>query len=337
MKMVIKMGNIRIKYRYKFLNRSSNKSQTIEQERNLRKEIREFLQELASHNVSMKSLCMLKTSEKQRNVLLNLTLSLIKDTELMKEFIETKGISNYNLSRFCGLSTENIEKFRHYLYAYIILFSNENFANLRSTLDIGTDFDGDLGKSDQKLIRGVKLNEYATTNSVLSHKGEFVFLDTVASNSRQGQFVNGVESIVKPQRFKYFIVFSSILIVLFALMTLFYYRANKTIHLVNNAHVVLSYNGFNKLVGETGLNMSGQDLVRKAVFSNKNLDTSLYEIIETGIKTGIYPKNTVITINVTEGVFTKDNFNIDALTSLVRNNNIKIKINLNNDDYIIIK
>lgn len=333
------MGNIRTKYRYKFLNRASNKSQTKEEELSLRREIQEYRRELKNYDIDLAKLCKTKTNQSIRDRILNIALSLIKDDRFKDNLLNKEAISTYDISKSSGISTRNVKKYRNYITAYMVLFFNEDYAHLRSTLEIGTDFDNatsNIKQSNQK--KGIKLNEYATSNAVLTSDGEFLYLDSVASNTKQGQLVTGVESIVSPHRIKTFVVVSIILILAFIAASAYYYKVNKTIHILGTStHVEMSYNTFNRLIGENAYNINGQALVTNTAFSNRKLSTSIAEILDSGLSAGYFSQGSTITMNVTLGDFPKEVFQADVILNVIRKYGVTLKINLNNSNFLIIK
>ncbi|MFB0918687.1 MAG: hypothetical protein QMB63_06420 [Clostridiaceae bacterium] len=324
----------RAKIKYIFQKRQREDSLTTDDLRRLRKEIRSYLRDLKEFHIDLQRLCRKKVSYEDRNRILNIALTLINNEEVADEFVLSAKLPVSKTAKITGYSTSDIEKYKEYIAAYMILLGTDKHSFLSRYLTIGTNFDKkNLG---EYALSGIKLRDYGITSAVLTHQGNFKFLDTDKKNAGIGELVTGKDALIAPYKLRIFAVATMLAILGLIVFSLSFYRPSKTLFIMSEPKATFSYNSFERLIKYEGNNSAGKEVLNTTVFSDKKLDSSISEFIEESIKTKTISNGADITLIVLMGKFTPSDFNGKNLTDTVKKHNLTLRINLKDGNILLV-
>lgn len=101
-----------------------------------RKQINEIINELYDYKVLLKDLVVLEPSIKQRNIILNLALYIVRNLEILEKFQKDKELPIKELRRTTFISKSFVERWNDYLIAYIVIFANPYYKLVQDYLRI---------------------------------------------------------------------------------------------------------------------------------------------------------------------------------------------------------
>lgn len=324
----------RLKIKYVFSKHNGLLSLTNDDTRETRREIREYIEDLKVYGIELTSLCRQKFNIPDRNNILNIALNFIHDEDIVTKLMETRKLPILEIARLSGFKEEEIESYKDYIVAYMLLFGYQKYSNIVRHLSLGTSIDG-LSPGEEK-NKGLYLMDLGITSIVLTSQGDFRYLD-IKYDYSVGEMVTGKESIFSPEKVLrlVFVIASIISILLFS--GYMFYQPNKTLHLIaGGPHVEVAYNRIGRITSIKGMNSSGSKVVKNTVFSNKKIDTSLAELLDAGIKADLVDK-TDVSLVVLNGEFKEEDFKTNQLMDSLRKYGINLKINFKNGNALFLK
>ncbi len=321
-------------FRYIFKARNREHSYTAEERRRLRRDIREYLNDLTGYQVSLKKLCGLKVSYNDRNKILNLSLILINDPLIAQTLVETRQLPVVDAARITGSSHRYIEEFRDYIIAYMLLFGTEEHSFLSRQLSIASKLDGDHEPHDNEL--GFKLKDFGVTKAVLTPYGEFRFLDAARRETLVGDFITGTPAVLKPNRALMLLGGAGALTVLIIIFSFIFYQPVRSFTVMGEVEASFSFNRFGRLVDAQGFDRGGRSVLKNIVYSDRRLDSSLALFLDRAVKEEEIPQSSDLTVIVVEGEFSKEEFNGEELTKELSDNGLRLKVNLGSGEGFIV-
>lgn len=320
--------------RYIFQKRHRDEHLTTEDLRRLRKEIRSLLSDLREFNIDLQSICRKKMSYEERNRILNIALTLINNEEVADEFVLGAKLPVSKIARLTGYPISEIDKYKDYIAIYMLLFGTDKHTFLSRYLTIGTVLDSKTRGEDR--LSGIKIRDYGITSVILTHQGEFKFLDTDPKGAGVGELVRGRDALITPFKLRIFALLSTALLIALLFFSFSFYRPAKTLFVMTNSKATFSYNGFQRLIKSEGNNASGKEILAATVFSDKKIDTSISEFLEESIKQKSIQPGSDVTLIVLTGKFDSDDFNGRFLMQTIKKHQLTLRINMKDGNILIV-
>lgn len=321
--------------RYVFQKRTKDYVYSEENRRRMRQDIRNFLNDLADYNISLRKLCETAVSYEDRNLILNLSLVLINNPAIAQALVETRVLPTLPVARDTGFPHRFIEEHRDYIVAFMLLLGTEKHSFLARQLSIGTKLDGSQKPEQNNL--GVKLKDFGVTSAVLTPYGEFRFLDPARKNAFVGDFITGSRAVVRPGRAMWLGAGAAALVILFVIFSYVFYQPVRSFTVMGEVEASFSFNRFGRLIEAQGHNSGGRRVVADLVYSDKKLDTSLANFLDQAVKSDRLKPASELTLIVVHGEFGDDDFHGEALTRELTEHDLRLKVNKGNGEGFILK
>lgn len=310
--------------RYIFRSRDRQMTLTAEDFRNLRREIRLYVKELAEFNISLTGLCESRETAEDRNRCLNIALQLINQPKLSQELVQSKKLNAMAAARETGYSRRFIENFQKLIVAYMILFGSESYAFISRQISIGTSLEKTNPAQD---YMGIKLKDYGVTNCVLTPLGEFRFLDAKGKNPPVGGYMRGRPAILRPKRAIFIslaLVASLLSLLLFSYL---FYQPARTAHLIGPVEASFSFNRFGRLISLESNQTKSRQVIKDMVPGNHKVDSSLANFLEEAQAKKYLSAGDRLTLVVLDGSFSQEDFKSPALRQVLLDNKWQLRIN----------
>lgn len=242
------------------------------------KEIKKFMTEFSSYNISLNKLIDLKPDFELRNIFLNISLFLISNEDLFLWTTKNKKLPVKKISSLLKEDPNFIHKWRHYILAYFILFSSEKYKQLQSCISINDLEDTKIKENlaienSRSNINGVLLQKNNSKCCVLTGYGLFISIKPY-NDCPVGGIVNGFI----PNKFKILrrLTIVSIIIAILLLTPYYYFygMSKSTVILEMEGKITIDINRKNKIISTKGSNYFTQSLL-----NNINDKSSLDKII----------------------------------------------------------
>lgn len=292
------------------------------------KEIKKFMSELSSYNISLNRLVDLKPDFELRNLLLNISLFLISNDDLFLWTTKNKKLPIKKISLVLKEDPDFIHKWRHYILAYFILFSSEKYKHLQSCISIN-DLDDFKIKEDLTIensksnINGVLLQKNNSKCCVLTSYGLFLNIKPY-NDCPIGGIVNGFI----PNKFKLLkrLVIICILIALLLLTPYYYFYglSKSTVILEMEGKITIDINKKNKIISTKGSNFYTQSLLNN-ISDKSSLDTILSQLLTNALDNKKINEYSKLSIYVNG-----QSIDFDSLTTtkdIITSNKLPMRIN----------
>lgn len=299
-----------------------------------------FVKELALYGIQLKNISKLRPTPRIKDVLLNIAFICLEEETLYQPISKFRELPVKAICEFTEKSRPFIEKWQPYILAYVILFGNNDYANIRAYMNIqrlnsslnGKESSGALRPApttnNTKHFTGCTLRITKRYYYILTPTGDFVKVKSTAGDSiKTGYVFTGIRAV----DFSYFrysallIIFSIILV---SLLSAFIYLRPKSTVLINaNSYIRLQTNYFGRIVKVTPLNKNGSKVTNSLKLFNTSLDDSVLLILREGKEEEIIKADTQVSIFIsgaessTLSLKKTENFINDSKMNVTINNN----------------
>lgn len=299
------------------------------------KEIKKFMSELSSYNISLNRLVDLKPDFELRNILLNISLFLISNEDLFLWTTKNKKLPAKKISLLLKEDPNFIHKWRHYILAYFILFSSEKYKQLQTCVSINDLEDYKIKENpsienSHSNINGVLLQKNNSKCCILTGYGLFISIKPY-NDCPVGGIVNGFI----PNKFKVLkrLIFIGILIAILLLTPYYYFygMSKSTVILEMEGRITIDINKKNKIISTKGSNFYTQSLLNK-VNDKSSLDTILSTLLTDALDNKKINEYSKLSMYVNGQAI-----NFDSLTAtkdVITSNKLPMRVNnVGNDFY----
>ncbi|MGL5614914.1 MAG: anti-sigma-I factor RsgI family protein [Sarcina sp.] len=268
-----------------------------------------FRREIKNYGIKASDLYGDLPSIEKKNLILNIAKYVSEREGLISYVKRKKSLPIRDIGFETKVKEEFLTKWKSYIMAYIILFSDEKFYELVKYLRIEFRELDELSlvpvvnNSESNLIKGIafKLVGSRLLNTkvlVLTNQGEFL---RIVDNS---EWQVGDESVGKEYKGikKYYnkiAILTPIIIILLVIGNYIYSFKSTTVLIKGTSEIKLEVNNFNRVVSIYSPTEKGKKLVEDLRIKNKTVDKSLSEILIYLEKNKMIPENNEITLAIT--------------------------------------
>lgn len=313
--------------KYKFSNAPAVVDISEEAQVKREEQISFILKELFLYNVLLKDLISHKPSEKDKNLLLNISFYLVNNNELLEMFQSKREIPYSKLVKVFKLPKVFFERWQDYIITYTIILSNPNFKHIQDYLRIEEVEDNESSLSIQsehnKEVKGIILKKNKFSSILLASNGDFIKSKNL-EESDVGQEITSVEKIGFRQiKYKLAIIVLLIIVASFGVYK-DYNTSIRTIILESTSKIKIETNRYDSVIYTYASTEKGKDMLKYANPSNKDLDNVICKCIEYAKNNNMIPEEGLL-ITVTGETIKYGKLELSG--RYIYDNNIKVLIN----------
>lgn len=293
------------KDRYVFLEKPAMEVYNKEETAKRAAQIEAYLIEQKTFNLSLKKLVLTQPDKNERNLILNLAMILSSEEKLWAKIELDKRIPFHAFSTLVEVPVFELKKWHDDILAYSLLFRDEKYPLITRYLQYDSAEKEDSFPIDSDAHSGLALEKKGNHVYILTSQGQFMKIRD------EGNHIGDVTS-GKIARRRLNLVRPLIALFMIALLLGLIYQnssgnVHRTIILRATGEIKMAFNPWEKLVSISAVNPKGQELLAKAEFDEKDIDTVLAEIIEQAYINETIKERDEITILIS-GEFLPDDF-----------------------------
>lgn len=316
--------------------------------KNLKEEISILLKEFTLYNISLKKLTHSLPNPETKDLILNVAYAIINQESIYKYIKKNRLLPVKKISNFITESITFVEKWKYYILAYIIIISNNSYANIQAYLtidsvDIEPTTENNLIKTpdltyDKNTYTGILLKHHKNSGFILSSYGDFINIK-LENSEEQSSVIGGLATGDKKKSLKIYkypilaSVFSLMLI--FLVMISFYNQPYATIILESNFSLKIETNRFNKIISVTPNNSSGKKLLSVMDPKKKDINFVLEEVLIKAKKQEFIKEHSTLFLYINGSSLQKKD--LQSTEKFVMENKIDARINNNGVEYTLNK
>lgn len=295
---------------------------------NIREEqITALISEMLEYNVFIKDLISHFPSEKEKNLILNISYHIIEDLELFDEVTENKELAFVKLARILRVEKDFLREWQDYILAYLIILSNPNYKYVQDYLkiEVKEEMKSEIPFEDKDLNtkRGLAIKVGKKYTIIMTATGEFRKIKNIEEVG-VGYDVEGTE---KKGLVHYKLQIAIGLIILLALGFAAYRdynKVNSTVIINSTSQVKLEINKGNRVIYTHSATDKGNEMLEAINPMDKKIDEALKDCIQYAKENGMIPKDGII-VTIT-GQALKYGV-LDKTGDYVLDNQVSIQIN----------
>lgn len=282
--------------KYKFVTNTNTNLVEAGVEEKRKEEIEIILGELNDYGILIKDLVSKSPSLKERNKILNIALYIFNNEELYSFFLKRKKLPLSIVSKKINQEKSFLDKWKDYLIFYLIIVSLEDIRYFAEYVKydenvnvIGTDEVDDKSK----IFKGLVLSINRSTAIIATNLG-LVKKITLNSNANVGSEIQGKENFNLRN-----IKIVGICIVILAtfiggIFTYKYNNINKVVLIETTSNIKLEVNDFNRVINISSSTEKGKELIQELLLKDKEIDYSIYRILEYAHKDKLIPEEGIM-------------------------------------------
>ena len=320
------MDNIK-RDKYKFSNAPAVVDISEEAQNKREEQISFILKELFLYKVLLKDLISHKPSEKDKNLLLNISFYLVNNNELLEIFQRKREIPYGKLVKEFRIPKVFFERWQDYIITYTIILSDPNYKHIQDYLRIEKVDNKEemlsIKSETNKQVKGIILIKNKFSSILLASNGDFIKSKTIEESS-VGEEISSVEKIGFRQiKYKLAIVALLIIVVSFGVYR-DYNTPVRTIIIESTSKIKIETNRYDTVIYTYAPTEKGKDMLKYANPSNKDLDNIIYKCIEYAKNNKMIPESGLL-ITVTGETIKYGELELTG--EYIYDNNIKVLIN----------
>lgn len=328
---------------------------------NIKEDISLFIKELSLYGVILKDLCKSTPSFDTKNLLLNISFSLLEEKTLTSLIKRNRSLPIKSLSEFTDESPRFIKKWENYLIAYYLIISNPQYNNIKNYLNIqATNVDSTENISDESklnsdsskdnatstaltlydksqtnnLCTGILLTSNKNKGIILNCYGEFIRIKLLEEPSSQiGLIVSGAKTN-SWRLYKYPLSISVFVIIVLSLIYLLLQnQISTTIILEANASLKINVNMMHKVTKVIPKDSNGKEISSNLNLNGKSIDQSLGLILNKGKELNFIEERSTIYIYINGSKLNEKD--LSSCETFVKENGIDARINNSGENHNI--
>ena len=313
------------KDKYIFLERPAieiyNKNEILRRE----EEISSFLAELILFKITLLDLTKELPKKEERNLLLNAAIIINGDQPLLEKFMVQRRIPFKHLSKAIEEPVFELEHLNGYLVAYTLLLQEGKYPLLKRYLQVSLKENQDSFPKEDQIYSGVSIKTLRNRTILLTSQGEFILIK--GASDRIAEVSTGTRTIIKRRWQKPLALAIIALVVLGGIYYKLTTTIDNTIIIKAVGEVKLEYNPFGNLVTIKGINKDGLAFALNAEFNDKDIDTTLAEIIEQAYIQEVIKERDDVTILISGTPLPEDFFKQGRTHDRILSYQLNAKIN----------
>ena len=285
-----------------------------------------ILKEMFLYKVLLKDLIAHKPSEKDKNLLLNISFYIVNDPELLSLFQSKRELPYVALCKGFKLPKVFFERWQDYIITYSIILANPNYRYIQDYLRIETIDEGKeiaVIKEKNHIVKGIIFKKSKFSSILLSSSGDFIKSKTI-EGSAVGEEIDTTERITfRVIKYKLLIV-----LVLFLFIGIGMYKDYntpiRTVIIETTSKVKLETNRYDNVIYSYTSTEKGKELLKDANSRDIDLDSVLYRCIKYAKENKMIPEGgLVITVTGETIKYGK----LELTGEYIYDNNIRVLIN----------
>ncbi|MBW6410471.1 anti-sigma factor domain-containing protein [Clostridium weizhouense] len=269
-------------------------------EENRNKQINLFLKEISLYKILIKDLIDYPPTEKQKNIILNISYYIVQNNELVEIIERKKDLPISKFSKQLKIKDNFLKKWRDYILMYYIIFLNPEYKCIQDYFRIEETEKAVKSINVRKksnLYRGIAIQSFKRSSCILTSSGEFIKIKT-NREIRIGEEASGQEKAGLRHYKLHISIMAFILIILGAGLYNYYGKVKSTVILNTTSTIKLELNFLNKVIYAYSPTDKGKKIIVETDLLNKNIDIAIKEILEDASENDMIPQKDKMLITI---------------------------------------
>ncbi|GAA0078193.1 hypothetical protein UT300005_25710 [Clostridium sp. CTA-5] len=296
-------------------------------EENRNKQINLFLKEISLYKILIKDLVNYPPTEKQKNIILNISYYIVQDNEWGEIIERKKDLPISKLSKQLKIKEEFLKKWRDYILVYYTIFLNPEHKCIQDYFRIEETKNAVKSINVRKkanLYRGIAIKSFKRSSCILTSTGDFIKIKT-NREIRVGEEASGQEKRTLKHYRVHISIMAFILIFLGLGLYNYYSKVKSTVIINTTSTIKLEANFLDKVIYAYSPTDKGKKLIVETNLLNKNVDIAIKEILENAFENNMIPQQDKMFITISGK--TLEYGTLKETSKFANENNISILIN----------